>query len=105
MNIRKTLLAIALGSSLAVPLATYAAVSVDIDVAPPAPRYEEAPVREGYVYTPGYYQWDEGRGQHVWVKGDYQRERRGEHWVPHQWTEQNGKYHFDEGRWERDKGQ
>jgi hypothetical protein len=106
MNTRKTLLAIAFaGSALAVPLAAHAAVAVDIDIAPPAPRYEAAPPRAGYVYAPGYYRWDEGHHQHVWVAGEYLRERPGEHWVPNRWTEHNGRYHFDEGRWERDKGQ
>ena len=108
MNKRKTLLAIAIAaSSLGVSLATYAAnVVVDVDVAPPASRYENAPVREGYIYSPGYYQWDEGRHEHVWMKGEYQAERRGEHYVAHRWTEQKGRYHFDDGSWEKDnKGQ
>src|ERR1700730_7590139 len=87
----------------------YAAnVVVDIDVAPPASRYENAPARVGYISAPGYYQWDEGRHQHVWMKGEYQyqTERRGEHYVPNQWSEQNGRYHFNEGRWEKgEKGQ
>jgi len=49
-------LAIAIAvSSLGVSLATYAAnVVVDIDVAPPASRHENAPARVGYIYAPGY---------------------------------------------------
>ena len=108
MNTRKTLLAMALAaSSLGVSLATYAAsVVVEVDVAPPAPRYENAPARAGYIYAPGYYQWDDGRHQHVWTNGEYQAERRGEHFVPQRSTEQKGCYHFDDGRWEKDnKGQ
>jgi WXXGXW repeat (2 copies) len=73
-------------SSLGVSLATYAAIVI-VDVAPPAARYEDAQVRQGYIYAPGYYQWDQSSRQHVWVKGDYQPERRGEHWVAHRWTE------------------
>lgn len=42
-------------------------VVVGVDVGPPAARYEDAPARQGYVYTPGCYQWDEGRREHVWV--------------------------------------
>jgi WXXGXW repeat (2 copies) len=87
-------------SSLGVSLATYAAIVI-VDVAPPAARYEDAQVRQGYIYAPGYYQWDQSSRQHVWVKGDYQPERRGEHWVAHRWTEKDGRYHFDEGRWEK----
>lgn len=104
MNTRKTLLAAVLASSLALPLAA-GAVDIYVDVAPPAPVYEQAPAREGFVYTPGYYQWDEGRRNHTWVKGEYQAQRRGEHWVAHEWRQENGRYRFNEGRWERDKGQ
>jgi len=28
------------------------------------------------------------------------RERHGEHWVQHGWTERDGRYHFNEGHWE-----
>jgi hypothetical protein len=105
MNVRKSLLAVALAGSFAVPLLAQAAVNIDVDIAPPAAIVEDAPVREGFVYTPGYWQWDEARHHHVWVKGDYVPARRGEHWVGHEWREQNGRYHFNEGHWERDKGQ
>jgi hypothetical protein len=38
------------------------------------------------------------------VKGDYQAERHGEHYVASAWSKkQDGRYHFDEGRWEHDK--
>ncbi len=105
MNIRRTALAVALASSFAAPLAVHAAsVNIDIDVAPPAPVYEQMPARAGYVVTPGYYRFDSQRHEHVWVKGDYQAERRGEHYVASEWSKkQDGRYHFDEGRWEHDK--
>jgi hypothetical protein len=33
-----------------------------------------------------------------------QAERRGEHYVASEWSKkQDGRYHFDEGRWEHDK--
>jgi hypothetical protein len=105
MNVRKTLLAISLAGSLAAPLAAYARVDIDVDVAPPAAIVETAPPREGYVYTPGYWQWDASAHRHNWVKGDYVPARRGEHWVPHEWRNNNGKYHFNEGHWEHDHGQ
>jgi hypothetical protein len=104
MNTRKTLLAAVLAGSLALPLAAYA-VDIYVDVAPPAPRYEQLPAREGYIVTPGYYNYDTDRREHIWVKGDYQAQRRGEHWVAHEWRQENGRYRFNEGRWEKDKGQ
>jgi hypothetical protein len=108
MNTRKTLLAMALAaSSLGISFATHAErFSNDVETAPPAPRYEQFPAREGYIVTPGYYRYDTERREHTWVKGDYQAERRGEHFIAPEWREQNGRYRFNEGRWEKDnKGQ
>jgi len=107
MNTRKTFLAFAFAGSCALPLgaAQAARVDIDVDVAPPAPVYEQVTPREGYIYAPGYWQWDEGRRNHVWVKGDYQPARRGEHWVAHEWRQENGRYRFNEGHWDQDKGQ
>jgi hypothetical protein len=104
MNIRKTMLALAVAGSLATPFAVRAAsLSVDVDVAPPPAVYEQLPPREGYVVTPGYYRFDADTHKHVWVKGGYERERRGEHYVAPEWREENGHYHFNEGHWDRDK--
>jgi hypothetical protein len=104
MNVRKTLLAIALAGSFAAPLAVYSAgINFNVDVAPPAPVYEQLPAREGFVVTPGYYRYDEQRRAHTWVKGEYQPERKGEHFVAPEWKQQDGRYGFAEGRWEHDK--
>ena len=102
MNVRKAYLAIALASAFVAPLAVQAAILV-VDVAPPAPVYEQMPARQGYIVTPGYYRYDEARRAHTWVKGDYLAERRGEHYVGAEWRAQEGRYQFNEGRWERDK--
>jgi hypothetical protein len=104
MNVRRTLLAVALAGSFAAPLAVHAAgVNVDIDIAPPAAVYEQMPARQGYIVTPGYYRFDTESHHHVWVKGAYEPERRGEHYVASAWSKQEGRYHFNEGRWEHDK--
>lgn len=102
MYLRKTFLAIALASAFVAPLAVHAAVVI-VDVAPPAPVYEQMPARDGFVVTPGYYKYDGERHAHTWVKGDYVPERRGEHYVAAEWRAQDGHYQFNEGRWERDK--
>jgi hypothetical protein len=106
MNIRKTLLAVALAGSFAAPLAARAeGINFNVDVAPPAPVYEQMPAREGYVVTPGYYKYDQERHAHTWVKGEYQPARKDEHYVAPEWKQQDGRYGFSEGRWEHDKGQ
>lgn len=105
MNARKALLITAVAGSLAVPFASYAAVDIDVDIAPPAAVYEDAPAREGFVFTPGYWRWDDAHRNHTWVKGEYVPARKGEHYVAPEWRQQNGRYHFNEGRWEHDHGQ
>ena len=102
MSVRKTLLAAGLAVSFAAPFAAHAAnFSIDVDVAPPPPVYEQLPPREGYVVTPGYYRFDADSHKHVWVKGGYERERRGEHYVAPEWREEHGRYHFHEGHWDK----
>jgi hypothetical protein len=101
MSIRTRILvaALALGA-IGVPVASDARVYVDVDVAPPPPRVEVVPAaRVGYVWAPGYWEW-RGR-RHVWVNGNWVRERRGYHWRPHRWEEHEGRWRFDRGRWER----
>ena len=101
MNVRKTFLTLALASAFVAPLAVNAAIVV-VDIAPPAPVYEQMPVRQGFIVTPGYYRYDAERRDPTWVKGDYQAERRGDHYVASEWRARDGKYHFNEGRWEKD---
>ena len=79
-----------------------ASVAVDIDIAPPPPRYEVVPPpRVGYVWTPGYWRWDAPHHHHVWINGRYVHERHGEHWVAHRWSEHDGRWRFNDGHWER----
>jgi hypothetical protein len=98
---RYTAVALA-AAALSTPFATQAArVDIDIDVAPPPPRYEVVPApRAGYVWAPGYWSWEESHHHHVWHGGYWVREHRGERWVPHQWIARDGRYHFNEGHWE-----
>jgi hypothetical protein len=72
---------------------------VEIQVAPPAPRFERVVVRPGYVWAPGYWRWQ--HGQHVWVGGSYMPERVGFVWVPHHWYQgPHGGWHSEEGHWQ-----
>jgi hypothetical protein len=104
MDVQRRLLAIALAGTFAASSAVYAAgVRVDVDIAPPAPLYEQMPARQGYIVAPGYYRYDTKRHEHVWVKSTYKHERHGEHFVASDWKEHDGRYQFSEGRWEHDK--
>jgi hypothetical protein len=98
MRTRIVVAALALGA-IAVPVASDAKVYV-IEVAPPAPRVEVVPAaRVGYVWAPGYWNWNGHK--HVWVDGKYVHERKGYHWEAHSWEQRDGHWHFHEGGWRR----
>jgi len=78
-------------------------VDVDVNLAPPAPRYERVVVRPGYVWTPGYYRWNNQYRRHDWVGGVYIVERPGYRWRPHRWARgHGGRWRFQQGGWDRD---
>jgi len=101
---------------LAVPIAlciaaTPSLAQVDfhfgIEVAPPAPPVEVVPPPQpGFVWAPGYWEWDGDR--HVWVPGHWMAVRPGYYWVPDRWEhhveERGSHWHFAPGQWERDHG-
>ena len=72
---------------------------VIILVAPPAPYVEVVPgPRPGYVWAPGYWQWEGQR--HVWVHGRHVAARPGHYWVADGWQARDGRHQFTPGRWE-----
>jgi hypothetical protein len=81
-------------------MAGYASAGADIviDAAPPAPRAEhEPPHRDGYVWAPGYWEWN-GRFFH-WTSGTWISERRG-HWVADHWDQVGNQWRYVQGQWE-----
>jgi hypothetical protein len=101
---RMLLLAAILASPLLAVLPTeqanaQARFDIRIGTPPPPPRVIEARPRAGYVYTPGYWQWN-GR-RHVWVDGRYVRERRGYRWDESRWDNDGDRYRFHRGGWVR----
>lgn len=99
---------IAITGAAFLPTSASAQVSVNVIIgeAPPPPRYEVAPPpRPGYIWAPGFWNW-EGRS-HVWVPGHWEPARAGEYyrrpeWVrsPEGWRLQRGGWHHDERRHE-----
>jgi len=79
-----------------------AAVSIYLDVAPPAARYEVVPApRVGYIWAPGVWEWRNGR--HVWVRGHWLRQRQGMYWHPDRWEQADGRWLFKRGAWDRER--
>lgn len=71
---------------------------VDADLAPPALRVEPlAPPRDGYVWAPGYWNYD--GATHVWVEGHYVPDQVGMTYIAPRWEESNGHYRLRREGW------
>jgi len=90
---------ITLGSA-AMPAAAEISISINLGVAPPAPRYEVVPApRRGYAWAPGYWQWEDER--HVWSQGRWIKARSGSYWVADRWDARDGRHYYEPGHWKQ----
>jgi hypothetical protein len=79
----------------------YPGQTVLVQPAPPAPIYEAMPApREGYIWTPGHYAWDNGR--YVWQGGHWVAARPGYAWQAAHWEQRaDGSWYLVGGTWVR----
>ncbi|TCS36830.1 YXWGXW repeat-containing protein [Paucimonas lemoignei] len=101
-RILATAAAILISSAAFIPTQALAQVdfSIVIGNAPPPPRYEVVPPpRTGYVWAPGYWDWN-GR-KHVWVGGHWERSRPGYTYQRPQWRQDRGGWRLAHGGWQR----
>ena len=101
--IRKALLLIPVATSLmagglVMPTVVSAATTVS-DVAPPPPRIENVPHRDGYVWAAGHWEWN-GKSW-TWTTGSYLVEQRHAQWIPDGWEPAGAQWRFVPGHWER----
>jgi len=90
-------LAASLGAGSSVALGASEIIS---DTPPPAPRVEIAPpARDGFVWSPGYWEW--GGHNYYWIPGSWVVQRHGAHYVPNQWEQSGNQWHFLRAHWER----
>jgi WXXGXW repeat (2 copies) len=79
--------------------AAFAGTGNDADSAPPPPRDERAPApRDGYVWAPGYWEWN-GHA-YSWVSGRFMFEHHGAHWVADRWEQTGPRWQRVPGHWE-----
>jgi hypothetical protein len=79
-----------------------AGLFVSITVAPPVlPVYVQPPVPgPGYIWTPGYWSWDDDTGDYYWVPGAWVlAPEPGLLWTPGYWGWSNGVYVWNAGYW------
>lgn len=96
---------VAIGAALYLPLpamAQHVGVNIVIGNPPPPPRYEVVPTaRRGYVWAPGYWNWN-GR-RHVWVRGHWEHARAGYVYVRPEWQRSRDGWHLQRGGWRADR--
>ena len=89
---------------LAMSTASFAQIGVGISVAfgPPALPVYEQPVcpGDGYIWTPGYWAWDDDDGDYYWVPGTWVLAPEvGFLWTPPYWAWSDGAFVFYDGYW------
>jgi WXXGXW repeat (2 copies) len=87
---------------LAVSAASFAQIGISVRFGPPAlPVYEQPPCpAEGYIWTPGYWAYDNDAGDYYWVPGTWVLAPEvGFLWTPGWWGWGGGAFLFHEGYW------
>ena len=97
---KKLLIAAMVAGALGSVAVSASAREIVIRVAPPELRVETVPAaRRGYQWAPGYWNWS-GR-RHVWVKGNWMRDRPGYMYHQPAWEQREGNWHIQRGNWSR----
>ena len=89
-------------SVLSMPASAQFAIGVSVRLAPPPlPIYAQPPLPGAdFLWTPGYWAWDDDAAAYFWVPGTWVRAPRpGLLWTPPWWGWSNGFYAFHSGYW------
>jgi hypothetical protein len=90
--------ALVLGTVALAPVAQARPDTLIVKVAPPAPKHERAmAARRGYEWAPGY--WNYNGRRYVWVKGHYERVRRGQSYHASEWRQGDNGWVLHRGGW------
>ena len=99
MRIARFLLAFLI---MALPAASFGQIAIRVAIGPPAlPSYDQ-PIcpGDGYLWTPGYWAYDESISDYYWVPGTWvEAPEEGYLWTPGYWGWGEGGYFFNEGYW------
>ena len=89
-----------------IPLQAIAQVGISVIIGNPPPpvRYERIPPpRDGYIWAPGYWDWD--GHQHIWAPGHWEPMRGDGQYYQPQWRQGPHGWELDRGGWRpRDGG-
>jgi len=87
---------------MAFPTPSFAGIELSVNIAPPPiPVYVQPPLPgEGYIWTPGYWAYDQDDNDYYWVPGTWVRPPTvGYLWTPGYWGYEGGRYAFRSGYW------
>jgi len=87
---------------LALSTASFAQIRVSVEFGPPALPIYEQPLcpGDGYLWTPGYWAWDDDGGDYYWVPGTWVLAPEvGFLWTPPYWAWADGGWLFYDGYW------
>src|SRR5213079_829692 len=94
-----TLMTLGAAATLPLPAIAQTGFNLVINSAPPAPRIETVPAaRRGYVWAPGYWNWEGNR--HVWLSGHWEPSRDGYRYETSEWVRDGGGYRLRAGGWQ-----
>lgn len=60
---------------------------------------DQKPVGANVQWIPGYWQWDEGRNDFLWISGVWRDPPPGRQWVPGYWNQASGGFQWVPGAW------
>jgi hypothetical protein len=95
-------LGICAGLLFAGPVAAQVSVGISVGFAPPELPVYEQPLcpGEGYIWTPGYWAWDDDYDDYYWVPGTWVlAPEPGYLWTPAYWIFAGDRYEFHDGYW------
>lgn len=87
---------------LAMAIPSLAQVRISVAFGPPAIPIYDQPLcpGEGYIWTPGYWAWDDDGDDYFWVPGTWVLAPEvGYLWTPPYWAWDNGAFLFYDGYW------
>ena len=60
---------------------------------------DQKPAGANVQWIPGYWQWDQGRNDFLWISGVWREPPPGRQWVPGYWNQIEGGYQWAPGAW------
>lgn len=89
------------------PMSAQISIGISVGYAPPVLPVYEQPFcpGEGYIWTPGYWAWDDDGDDYFWVPGTWVLAPEiGFLWTPGYWGFERDRYFWHEGYWGREVG-